>query len=294
MKVLVLGATGMLGHKLVQAASEEHVVYATIRGEQLDSSYIHVLNKAKIISGVRAEEFATVERAIVQVEPDVVINCIGIVKQLATSKDAIASILVNSLLPQKAALTCQSKNIRFITLSTDCVFSGRKGGYTLADNPDPVDLYGRSKLLGEVAGNNCLTIRTSMIGRQLFDTHSLVEWFLSQETKSVRGYKNAIFSGLTTNELSRIICKLISNHPLLEGIWQLAAKPISKFELLQLLKQHYNVQVEIVADEEFKCDRSLSGIDFEKATNLVPKSWPDMIAEMKNDSLPYPPRMVKC
>ena len=167
-------------------------------------------------------------------------------------------------------------NTRLIHISTDCVFSGRKGNYSEDDLPDPPDLYGRSKLLGEVEGKNCLTIRTSMIGRELKGTHGLLEWLLSQRDAQVRGFKRAIFSGFTTQALADTIEEIVSEHRGLNGVWHVAAEPITKFDLLTLVKQTYGLAVEIEPDEAFVCDRSLNGSRFNSATGFRSPSWPEL------------------
>src|SRR5215468_2937943 len=197
MKVLVLGGSGMLGHKLWQTFGPHFDTYVTFRGVPEEYRRYRIFDQAKSISNISAEDIDSVARVFGTVQPDVVVNCIGIVKQDTAAKDPIASITVNSLLPHHLARLCHQHSARLIHLGTDCVFSGRKGDYSEADIPDAGDLYGRTKLLGEVAGENCLTIRTSMIGRELKGSHGLLEWFLSQ-TDRVRGFKRAIFSGFTT------------------------------------------------------------------------------------------------
>lgn len=285
----------MLGHKLAQTLRSAHETYATIRQEILPQSLKQPLDEVNVITGVPATDFSAVKSTIERVKPSVVINCVGIVKQLAEAEDHIASISVNSLLPHQLAELCNQRNARFITLGTDCVFSGSVGNYSDSDKPDPVDLYGRTKLLGEVARGNSLTIRTSMIGRQLIGNHGLVEWLLTRGEASVKGYRRAIFSGFTTNELSEIIAQIIDNHPDLKGIWQVAAEPISKFDLLNVIKDVYELPVQIIPDDLVVCDRSLNGVKFRQATGIAPRSWTDMIGRMKSDLTSYPlPTLLKC
>ena len=220
-----------------------------------------------------AEAFETVQRAITSVRPDVVINCIGIVKQAAAAHDAITSISINSLLPHRLAALCRTEGARLIQISTDCVFSGRAGRYTEDDLPDPVDLYGRSKLLGEVADGDCLTVRTSIVGRELVGANGLLEWFLAQEG-SVRGFRRAIFSGLTAEALARLLAAVVCDHRGLTGIRHVAAQPISKFDLLCMLKRAYHAPLEIVPDDEFVCDRSLDARKFEHDTQVRGRDRP--------------------
>jgi dTDP-4-dehydrorhamnose reductase len=287
MKVLILGGSGMLGHKLWQRLAGHCDVHVTLRRPARPYEQLGIFDSARTHGNVSAQDLHSVMSAFVEVRPDVVVNCIGIVKQDPAAKDPHASISINALFPHRLATLCGASGVRLIHLSTDCVFSGLKGYYREADTPDPHDLYGRTKLLGEVDNENCLTIRTSMIGRELSGAHGLVEWFLTQKNRRVSGFKRAVFSGFTTNALSDIIAEVIFTHTELSGIWHVAAEPISKFDLLTLLKQSYGLDTEIEADETFACDRSLDGSRFQTATGHVPPSWPEMVKRMHQDSTPY-------
>jgi dTDP-4-dehydrorhamnose reductase len=277
----------MLGHKMWQIFIRRFDTYATVRRSPSEYERFGIFDESRLVGGVTAEDFASVERAVHEIEPELIINCIGIVKQDASARDPIASITVNSLFPHRLARLSEQVSARMIHLSTDCVFSGRKGNYAEADSPDAEDLYGRSKLLGEVFGSGQLTIRTSMIGRELTGAHGLLEWFLSQSGRDVIGFKRAVFSGLTTSALAVVIGEIIEHHSELNGLWHLAADPISKFDLLTLVKQTYGLVTKVTPDENFVCDRSLNGARFCEATGLQPPSWPEMIAQMHADPTPY-------
>jgi dTDP-4-dehydrorhamnose reductase len=287
MRVLILGGAGMLGHKLWQVCSRRFDAFATIRDDFVAVANYNIFDETRTLAGIRADDFESVSRALSTIKPDVVVNCIGIVKQDAAAKDPISSVTVNSLFPHLLARKTNELQARLIHLSTDCVFSGRKGNYSEVDLTDPQDLYGKSKLLGEVAVDDCLTIRTSMIGRELRGSHGLLEWFLSQEAKHVKGFKHAIFTGFTTNALAMTIGDIIEQQRNLAGLWHVAADPISKFDLLQLIKQTYGLNVEIEPDENFTCDRSLDGRRFVEVTGIRSPGWPEMIAEMHADPTPY-------
>jgi dTDP-4-dehydrorhamnose reductase len=261
MKLLVLGSSGMLGHKLCQVALRNIETVGV--GREL----------------VDARDIRTVERVIADIGPDVVVNCIGIVKQSPLAQSLLTTITVNALFPHQLAAICREAGTRLIHLSTDCVFSGREGMYSETDIPDPIDSYGMAKLLGEV-GEPALTIRTSMVGRELGSAKGLLEWFLSQRGKTVRGYRRAIFSGFTTTALSKIIVETIIPHHELQGVWHVASIPISKYELLTKLNEAYSVGAEIVPDNEVVCDRSLDGSKFNAATGFIPPSWDEMIEEI--------------
>lgn len=277
----------MLGHKLWQVLNERFDVHVTLRQSLRPDNHYRIFDAARVHGNVVVQDFDSVVRAVAAVRPGVVVNCIGIVKQDAASKDPLTSILVNALLPHRLAELCHATGTRLIHISTDCVFSGRKGNYGERDVPDAEDIYGRTKLLGEVTNGDCLTLRTSMIGRELSGSHGLLEWFLSQEGKSIRGYKRAIFSGFTTKALSEIIARVIAEQPHLRGLWHVASDPISKFDLLTLLRQVFGLNIQIEPEEEFECDRSLNGDRFCQATGFRPPAWPDMIEQMGLDTTSY-------
>ena len=287
MKVLILGGSGMLGHKLWQTFASRFDAYATFRGSVDDCGTAGIFDPARSIGGISVQDLGSVERVLAGNRPDVVVNSIGVVKQDAAAKDPLTSIEVNALFPHRLAKACAEIGARLIHLSTDCVFSGQRGNYSLSDPADATDLYGRTKLLGEVNYDHCLTLRTSMIGRELTGSHGLVEWFLSQQGKAVRGYKKAVFSGFTTVTLASAIADIISDHPELHGVWHFAAEPINKFDLLALIKEGFNLSIEIEPDENFVCDRSLNGDAFRQATGYVAPSWPTMVEALVRDTTPY-------
>lgn len=287
MRILVLGATGMLGHKLIQSLSKKHSVFGTIRGKIGSYADSAVIPLQKIIDSVSGASFHSIQHAIDTVKPEVVINCIGIVKQLPEAQDPIQSIEINSLLPHKIAKYCNEKNIRFIHYSTDCVFTGIKGNYSENDLEDARDLYGRSKCLGEVEPSEGLTLRTSLIGRQLTGSYSLVEWFLSNNGGTVNGYTKSIFSGLTTNAHADIVDQIITRHPDLSGLYHLAAEPISKYDLLMKIKKEFNLNIEINPVNGEISDRSLNGSRFYTDTGIKVPSWDTMIHELAIDTTSY-------
>ncbi len=287
MRILILGGSGMLGHKIWQTFSQTFDTHVTLRSTPATYARFGIFDDSRTLGGVTAEDFDSVMRACAFVHPDVVINCIGIVKQDVGAKDPVTSITVNSLFPHRLSRLCRATNTRLIHLSTDCVFSGRKGNYAETDSPDAEDLYGRTKLLGEVTDEGCLTIRTSMIGRELQGAHGLLEWFLSQRGQRVRGFKRAIFSGFTTSALAELIGELVAQHPKMCGVWHVAAEPISKFDLLGLIKQAYGLDIELEPDETFKCDRSLNSSRFNEATGIKAPAWREMIESAHADLTPY-------
>jgi len=284
-RVLVLGGTGMLGHTLWRTCAERFDAYATIRADELDGPAAEVLDARRTVTGVRAEEPASLARVLDSTEPDAVVNCIGIVKQVV--EDPGVAIAVNAVFPHQLAAACRQRGARLIHVSTDCVFSGESGGYTETDIPDPVDLYGRSKLLGEPATPGVLSIRTSMIGRELMTSNGLLEWFLSESGGGVRGFSRAVFSGPTTPVLSRALADAIESHPSLEGRYHVSAEPITKHDLLELLRDAFELEVEIERDESVVIDRSLDSTRFREATGWAAPSWPEMVAELAASAPEY-------
>ncbi len=288
MKILILGATGMLGHKLLQVLSNAHEVAATVRG---DASRFHkhpVLGGFRLIGGVTAENVGSVKNAIDTFKPDSVINCIGMIKQQSRANDPIAAITLNALFPHQAARAANAAGARFVHISTDCVFSGRKGEpYTEEDPSDAEDLYGRTKSLGEIGEGGSVTLRTSIIGRELWTKFGLVEWFLSNKGGAVQGYSLALYTGLTTLCLARVIGSVLENQPEMSGLWHVSSQEINKYSLLKLIGETMDLNIEISENEEFVCDRRLDSTRFRLATGIVVPTWREMISEMAADNTPY-------
>ena len=218
--------------------------------------------------------------AFVQARPDVVINCVGLVKQLSNAEDPLVAVPINTLLPHRLALMCEVAGARLVHVSTDCVFSGKQGNYTEFDLADAQDVYGRSKLLGEVDYPHAVTLRTSIIGHELRSAHGLIDWFLSQQAR-VKGYTEAVFSGLPTCELARVVRDFVIPHASLRGVYHVAAEPISKHDLLQIVNREYGKNLQIEPDDQVKINRSLNASRFREATGYVAPAWPDLIAQMR-------------
>lgn len=287
MRILIMGGVGMLGHKLWQVCQQHFDTWVTVRLSYRYYARYGLFDPDRMLGGVNVFDFDSVMRALTTVQPDVVINAIGIIKQLPTAKDPIISLAVNSLFPHRLAVLCQAADARLIHISTDCVFSGRKGMYTEDDVPDAEDLYGRSKLLGEVSGLRCLTLRTSIIGRELGTANGLVEWFLSNRGGCVQGYTNAIYTGFPTLILAQVIADVIERHPELSGLYHVSSEPISKYELLCLLREAYQLSIDIEPYPDVCIDRSLDSSRFRKATGFAPLPWPEMVQAMATDPTPY-------
>lgn len=287
MKVLVFGAAGMLGHKLYQRLSSRFDVTATIRGEFSSIGRYGIFDPTKIIENIDVRDRSSVESAIVAARPDVVINAVGVIKQLPSAKDVITTLEINAIFPHRLAELGAKYGFRTISVSTDCVFDGVKGHYTESDIPNATDLYGKSKALGELTDENCLTLRTSIIGRELGTSHSLVDWFLSNRGGSVKGFTRAIYSGFPTIVFADIIGDLVANRPELSGLYQVASQPINKFELLKLVNSAYDANVEIVPENDFAIDRSLDAAKFNELIGFKPAPWPELVARMAADETDY-------
>ncbi len=287
MKILVFGGTGMLGHKLVQTLGQRFEVWTTVRKAFNEIEAYGIFRQERTFTEIDVLSDLSVVEPIRAVLPDVVVNAVGTIKQVPHAKDEITTLGTNTLFPLKLASLSVQHNFRLISISTDCVFSGLKGNYRETDKPDARDLYGLSKLLGEVSAGGCLTLRTSMVGRELEGQNSLVEWFLGNRGRLVDGWANAIYSGFSTLELARIIGDIIDHHPGLRGLYHVSSRPISKYALLSLLNDAYRAQVEISRSEEVTIDRSLDSTRFREATGYEPPSWPDMVSTMADDPTPY-------
>lgn len=280
MRILVLGASGMLGNAMIRVLSEnrEWEVFGTVRS--LNSQRYFSENIAeKLIGGIDVDQIDTVVQALIQSRPDVVINCVGMIKQLADADDPLQVIPINALLPHRLAKICELSGARFIHMSTDCVFLGDKGGYVETDPSDAKDLYGKSKYLGEVAYQNSITLRTSIIGHELQSANGLIGWFLSQSGQC-NGYTKAIFSGFPTVVLSLIIRDVVIPCKKLSGVYHVAAQPISKFDLLKLVAETYGKQIEIIPNENLVIDRSLNAEKFHKETGYIAPAWTELIKLM--------------
>jgi dTDP-4-dehydrorhamnose reductase len=287
-KVLILGAGGMLGHMATRVLGENFEVFGTTRGSVSSIPLLgKFLSEESWIPGVNVLNDEEVERVLDLIKPDVVINCVGLVKQKMDNSSYIESIEINALLPHKLFLLCQKYNSKLIQISTDCVFTCDPGMKSQADRPNASDLYGRTKFLGEVDYGTALTLRTSIVGRQISGQESFFEWVLSQRGKTANGYVNALYTGLTTFALSRVISEVLSNHFSLSGLWQVASEPVSKYELMKKLNSELTLDIDIREDTDFQCDRRLDGSMFTKKTNISIPTWDEMIGQFSSDQVNY-------
>lgn len=284
-RVLVLGASGMLGHKLAQVFPARFDTVLAFRSRPSFIEGRKDFGACRVVDGVRAERIASVRAAINRWRPDAVVNCIGIVKQFTGRHSNADSILVNSLFPHQLADLCAARNARLVHISTDCVFSGRKGMYVESDPADADDLYGRTKFLGEVSGPGCLTIRTSIIGREIGTKHGLVEWFLSNRGGKVQSFTKAVFSGFPTIVLADIIGNIIEKHPAISGLRHVSSEPVAKHDLLRMIKDSMKIDIETEPSADLRIDRSLDSSLFRKEADFKPPAWQAMVDMMAADAM---------
>lgn len=279
MRILVIGGDGMLGHQLLIALAPRHEVRASLRRPLPEYAAFGLFTSANAYGGIDVRDARALDAVLRDFRPDAVINAAGIIKQRDAAEDAVASIEVNALFPHRLARLCAQSGAYLVHYSTDCVFSGRSGNYSESDLADPADFYGKSKLLGEPQAQNGITLRTSMIGFELGRKASLLEWFLSSRGK-VRGYRRAVFSGLSTLEHARIVERVLLQQPRKAGLYHVSAAPISKLDLLSAVKRHFGLDLEIEPDDAVAIDRSLDSTRFQRDFRYAPPGWEEMIAEL--------------
>ena len=273
MKILVLGITGLIGRTVFEELSlhKDLEIYGTSRNSNQSSKLIYEMDYYPTCDALK--------KIIYQIHPSIVINCIGVTKHLDAAKNPFTCISANSLLPHETAKYCSEIDAKLIQISTDCVFSGQKGNYDELDLPDSIDLYGKSKALGEVLDKNHLTIRTSTIGHERITKYGLLEWFLNQQDQC-SGYRNALFSGLTTIELAKVIKEILITHQDLNGLYHVGGEHISKFDLLKIIRKVYKKEININVDDDFLMNRTLNSSLFQDKTGYLSPSWEEMIDNM--------------
>lgn len=281
MRVLIVGVTGMLGSAVFRTLSQdsEFEVWGTLRSAGALRHFAEQ-DRVRLLCGVDVLDQDALVGVLASVRPDVVINCVGLIKQLADAKDPLSALPINAMLPHRLSKLCGLAGARLIHVSTDCVFSGCKGMYSEADLSDAEDLYGKSKFIGELHEvPHAITLRTSIIGHELGSNYALVDWFLSQ-SGPVKGYAKAIFSGLPTVELARVMKDYVIPNPELHGLYHVSVEPIDKLSLLKLVAEVYGKKIEIIQDEQVCIDRSLDSSRFRQATGYMPPIWSELIKVM--------------
>jgi dTDP-4-dehydrorhamnose reductase len=275
----------MLGHQAIRVLAPDFEVWGACRQPQgLPDLGVP---PERMLGGLDATKAETAHALIDRVRPDMVLNAVGIIKQVAMAKAAVPSITVNGLWPHVLADTCAAYGARMVHVSTDCVFSGARGQYVESDVPDAFDLYGRSKLLGEVADrDNVVTLRTSMIGWQLGEPTGLAAWFAAHRDEPLKGFTKSVFSGLTTRALTEVIRDVLLPDATLSGLWHVSAGPIDKYTLLADLASHLGWDVDLSPVDEPVIDRSLDSARFRERTGWTPPGWDAMLEELARESRP--------
>ena len=277
----------MLGHKLFQKLGAIYPeTFCTVRKDisVAPFSNIPMFQSDKVIRNVDVADFSRLGEVVQEVKPDYILNCVGIIKQRKGSLSAVPCITLNALLPHKLAEFADAYGGRLIHFSTDCVFDGKRGMYSEEDEPNASDLYGKTKAMGEVQCENALTLRSSIIGRELTGHASLLDWFLAQKGKSAKGFTNAIYSGVTTNQMANIIQMIIEDHPVLNGLYQVVAEPINKFDLLSSIRKQFDLEINIEPFANFYMDRSMKGDRFEKETGYRSPVWSVLLKELADET----------
>lgn len=280
MKVLVLGAGGMIGHIMYAKLKKTCDVYGCLRRSIADYNQFKIFDPNKIFDGVDVNDFKNVETILNQLKPDVILNCIGITLRKKEINDLMACIDINSLFPHKLKAWVQNNGAHLIHFSTDCVFNGKNDFYNELSSPSANDTYGKTKYLGEVIGEHCLTIRGSMIGRELYGKSELLEWALSQSGKTILGYKNVSYSGVTTSTMADLIEKIILSGTLLTGLWHVSSMPISKFDLLVKINNAFNLKMKINEESDHCSKKNLNSDKIKKQLGFVCPSWDEMITQL--------------
>lgn len=280
MKILILGGDGMLGHQLLMDWQSRYHVRVTLRQDETTYRLYGLFDKENSYFNVDVNQLEKLQQIMMDFSPDVVINAVGVIKQRPFAKDALPNIQINALLPHQLAQICEKHQARLIHFSTDCIFSGKKGQYSQNDPSDAEDFYGKSKYLGELPYSHCVTIRSSIIGLELSRKASLIEWFLAQ-TGTIKGFTRAIYTGITTQEMARLIEHILLNLPTLSGVWQVTSESINKYDLLMKLNSYLERNdITIIPENIFVCDRSLNGEEFYNLTGYKVSNWDVMLKEL--------------
>lgn len=289
MKILILGGNGMIGHKMYQVLSQDFPdTWVILRQKFGDLAAKSVFNHQRVIDTVDLSNLRNLSSILNDLNPDVIINAAGITIRRGINNKLSYSILVNSVLPHFLNEWISGKDgKRLIHFSTDCVFSGKSGSYTDEAEPDATDYYGKTKALGEVKTMQTLTLRGSMIGRELENYTELLEWFLAQKGKTIKGFSNVIYSGITTVRMAKLVKMILHQFPLLSGIYNVSSVPISKYDLLLLFRKTFELDVEIEKDESYSSRKDLISEKFFHEIGIPSPQWSDLVTELKADSELY-------
>jgi dTDP-4-dehydrorhamnose reductase len=289
MRILILGGNGMIGHKMYQMISKVNEdTWVTLRNDLSTYIFSNIYNHEKVIDKIELSDFNKLSHTLNEINPDIILNACGITIRRGVEKIKSNSILLNSVLPQFLNEWVSLNHKRLIHFSTDCVFSGKKGDYLDTDIKDAYDLYGSTKSLGEIVDSKyAITLRGSMIGRELENKTELFEWFLQQNNKNIKGFSEVIYSGITTIKMAEIVLMLINFYPNLTGIYNISSNPISKLDLLKMCKEQFNINAHIEMDNSYKSNKNLISDKFFNEIGIEKPNWIDMIRQLKDDCLIY-------
>ncbi len=282
MRILILGADGMIGHKIAQSLEDFELILASRKSISLKS--IGIIKGKMVLHNLITD---SLDLLLDSTTPDIIINCAGITTRRGVEDNIVNTGLLNSELPHKLDSWANLNSKKLIHFSTDCVFSGNKGNYLDNDFADANDIYGKSKALGEVDSLNTLTLRCSMIGRELYNFTELFEWLKKNKNKKIEGYSNTFYSGITTVRMGIILNQILKKNLNLSGIYNISSTPISKFDLLIKLSNAFNLNVEVKQNTNNKSNKVLISEKFTEITGIYPPNWDDLISEFKEDCEKY-------
>jgi dTDP-4-dehydrorhamnose reductase len=282
-KILILGVDGMIGHKIYQSLSttESNLVLTSRKAKtnlpfDFDKAILLNLDIYKDDLNIFLDNQM----------PTIIINCIGVTTRRLDKLGTNQVEYINSTFPKLLAEWTKKTNNKLIHFSTDCVFNGKKGYYSEDSLPDATDIYGSTKAAGEIKDQkNTLTIRTSMIGREIFNFTELLEWIFSNNLKAIKGYKNAIYSGVTTLWMGELIKKIIFDKINLSGIYNISSSSISKYDLITKIKSYFNLNIEILENTEYNTNKTLNSEKFQSKTGIKTPSWDEMLSALIKDCL---------
>jgi dTDP-4-dehydrorhamnose reductase len=287
MRVLILGGNGMIGHKVYQFLSKEYSdTWVTLRNKLDSYTFSHIYNSEKVVDEIDLLNFEYLSYKLNEINPDIIVNACGITIRRGVDNLKSNSIILNSALPHILNEWVTFNRKRLIHFSTDCVFSGDNGNYSDYDYKDATDIYGSSKSLGEVTDSKfAITLRGSMIGRELENNTELFEWFLKQRNKTIKGFSGVIYSGITTIKMAEIVLKLIQYFPNLSGVYNISSKAITKFDLLKLFNEHFEMNAKILDYNSYVSNKNLISSRFFSAIGLEQPEWGSLISQLKVDCI---------
>ena len=281
MKIFITGIDGMIGHKIAQSLSKEHTIIGSSR-KNIKSEDLGINDCELITHDFLKDDILEI---LDKINPEIIVNCAGITIRRGINDNYDNTILLNSNLPHIIDDWTERNQSKLIHFSSDCVFSGKKGNYLDESIPDATDLYGLSKSRGEVKSKNTLTIRCSIIGREIFNHTELFEWIYSMRGKQIKGYNNVLYSGVTSIWMGRVLKKILKYHTELSGIYNISSEPITKYSLLNLINEHFKLGIEISRDNKIKSNKVLISKKFTEITDINPPNWDDLMTELKEDCI---------